>query len=538
MLRTCMEGRGHCPYAVYGGQRSLSICSVWRAEVTVHMQCCLNHDIRLVGGYSQYEGRVEVCYNNTWGTVCDDRFDSNEAIVICKQLGHTGSTAYSRAYYGQGSGPIWLDDLGCSGRETRLSNCSNYVIGSNNCQHSEDASVACEVLCSPSTGFQCSNGRWCQRHQQVLATLHRFDATMGNVFSKQNICNYVNNCGDNSDELGCGVWVWGLGYGYGVWSGYGYGVWGLALGYGFESGVWVWGMGLALGSGMGMVWNMVWYGYGVWIWVGYGYGSGVGMDGVWVWFWGLALGWVWTSGLALWSGVWALVWVWGLGSAWGLGPGSGSGLVWPLGLVWVGVWLWGLGSGSGSGSTGLVWGRGLGLGSVGGSRSGVWVSVWVWGIGLGLGYGVWFRCYYWSCISATLVCDGVINCPTYWYYNDYSDESGCAINCTDFGLRLVGGQSKLEGRVEMCYNNEWGTVCDDRWDTTDAIVACRQLGFTGGTALRNAYFGQGTGPILLDELACTGTERMLINCTSDGLGVHNCVHGEDAGCPMCGCVTP
>ena len=39
-----------------------------------------------------------------------------------------------------------------------------------------------------------------------------------------------------------------------------------------------------------------------------------------------------------------------------------------------------------------------------------------------------FRCYYWSCISATLVCDGVINCPTYWYYNDYSDESGCAIS--------------------------------------------------------------------------------------------------------------
>ena len=102
----CMEGRGHCPYALYVGQRSLSICSVWRAEVThggnvlcqLWMLCkhtplflgCLNHDIRLVGGYSQYEGRVEVCYNNTWGTVCDDRFDSNEAIVICKQLGHTG----------------------------------------------------------------------------------------------------------------------------------------------------------------------------------------------------------------------------------------------------------------------------------------------------------------------------------------------------------------------------------------------------------------------------------------------------------------
>ena len=65
-------------------------------------------------------------------------------------------------------------------------------------------------------------------------------------------------------------------------------------------------------------------------------------------------------------------------------------------------------------------------------------------------------------------------------------------------------------------------LCSD-----SAAHPCHSL--AGGTALRNAYFGQGTGPILLDELACSGTERMLINCTSDGLGVHNCVHGEDAG---------
>ena len=51
------------------------------------------------------------------------------------------------------------------------------------------------------------------------------------------------------------------------------------------------------------------------------------------------------------------------------------------------------------------------------------------------------------------------------------------LGCTEGEVRLVGGTSYQEGRVEICLNNVWGTVCDQMWDTTDAGVVCRQLGF-------------------------------------------------------------
>ena len=87
---------------------------------------------------------MEVYHNGVWGTVCDDGWDLNDAQVVCHELGYgTATAAIHGAFYGQGSGPIWLDDVNCVSTEWTIGNCSHRRWGSHNCGHNEDASVNC-----------------------------------------------------------------------------------------------------------------------------------------------------------------------------------------------------------------------------------------------------------------------------------------------------------------------------------------------------------------------------------------------------------
>uniref|UniRef100_A0A8C5PEY7 SRCR domain-containing protein n=1 Tax=Leptobrachium leishanense TaxID=445787 RepID=A0A8C5PEY7_9ANUR len=145
--------------------------------------------------------------------------------------------------------------------------------------------------------------------------------------------------------------------------------------------------------------------------------------------------------------------------------------------------------------------------------------------------------------SGRIWLDGVIctgdelalwECPhPLWGFSDCDHDEDVGVICDAEELRLVGGRTECEGRVEVKYQGEWGTVCDDEWDTANAAVVCRQLGCGNSNgdsySLQRSAFGAGSGRIWLDEVVCTGNELALWECPHQEWGIHDCGHNEDVG---------
>ncbi|CAI8023561.1 Scavenger receptor cysteine-rich domain superfamily protein [Geodia barretti] len=106
------------------------------------------------------------------------------------------------------------------------------------------------------------------------------------------------------------------------------------------------------------------------------------------------------------------------------------------------------------------------------------------------------------------------------------------VDCRSRGMRLAGGGTEAEGRVEVCFNSRWGTVCDNRWNENSTAVACKHLGFSE-TVNESRYFssdkfGKGIGPVLIDYINCTGLEGSLLRC-NHFTHASGCSHDSDVG---------
>ncbi|XP_032328794.1 antigen WC1.1 [Camelus ferus] len=106
--------------------------------------CSDSRRLRLADGGGRCAGRVEILHQGSWGTICDDGWDLTDAHVVCRQLGCGQAVdASPLARFGAGSGPIWLDELNCTGKEPHVWRCPSRGWGRHDCRHKEDAGVVC-----------------------------------------------------------------------------------------------------------------------------------------------------------------------------------------------------------------------------------------------------------------------------------------------------------------------------------------------------------------------------------------------------------
>ena len=129
------------------------LATAWALAATASAQIG-DGDLRLVGGDgTPGHGRLEIYHENTWGIICDDFFDKREAEVACRQLGYDHAEDHHIKLEGRRGQQIWLDNLDCNGRESRLSECRTLLWGANNCNAQlEAAGVTCSGVVAEDLG--------------------------------------------------------------------------------------------------------------------------------------------------------------------------------------------------------------------------------------------------------------------------------------------------------------------------------------------------------------------------------------------------
>nr|XP_042103541.1 antigen WC1.1-like isoform X5 [Ovis aries] len=451
-----------------------------------YISCEGSRQLRLVDGGGPCAGRVEILDQGSWGTICDDRWDLDDAHVVCRQLGcGKALQATVSSSFGAGSGPIWLGNVKCTGKESHVWRCPSWGWGKHYCDHSEDAGVICSGFVRLAGGDGPCSGR-----VEVYSGEAWIPVSDGNFTfpTAQVIC----------AELGCGKVVSVLGHElFRESDGQ---VWAEEFRCeGEEPELWVCprvpcpgGTCHHIGAA-----QVVCSAYSEVRLMTNGSSQCEGQVEMNI------------------SGRWRVL----CASPWSLANanvvcrqlGCGVAISTPRGPHLL------------EGGDQILTARFHCLGA---------------------------ESFLWSCPvtalggpdcshgnTASVICSGnqtqvLPQCSDSMAESAGSEASvESAPYCSDSRqLRLVDGGVPCAGRVEILDQGSWGTICDDGWDLDDARVVCRQLGC--GEALNataSAHFGAGSGPIWLDDLNCTGNESHVWRCPSRGWGQHDCRHKQDAG---------
>ncbi|TDH00339.1 hypothetical protein EPR50_G00187460 [Perca flavescens] len=525
------------------------ICNNWGNEDAA-VVC---NPLRLVNGTDRCSGRVEVQHDGQWGTVCDDEWDIKDAEVVCRAMDcGTAKTAKSSSFFGQGQGPIWLDDVGCIGNETSLMHCRNSTLGVHNCGHGEDAGVVCSANIRLMNGTDQCSGRVEFYHGGLWSAAYNLNWGMNEAAV---VCREM-NCGDPVKFSGS--------YGQGRHS----------RGYtiscsGRESSLTLCTLREYVRTGQDRFEEASVKCSG-----NVKLSDGPSQCAGRVEFYD--------------NGQWGNV----CGESWDVNDGNvvcrqldcgrahkittvaeyghGTGQTWIDQIRCNGMEstlsqcpqrpfrdkTCNTSSVAGVVCTGslevrLANGRDECSGRVEVRHGNVWQTVcdtdWTLskagvvceqlecGNALSAPGAAHFGQGSGSVVEASNSCfDNVTSlqqCSLKGFRGSRcGHEHDASALCAGNPLRLVNGTDRCSGRVEVQHDGQWGTVCDDEWDIKDAEVVCRAMDCgTAKTAKSSSFFGQGQGPIWLDDVGCIGNETSLMHCRHSTLGVHNCGHGEDAG---------
>ncbi|XP_078141077.1 scavenger receptor cysteine-rich domain-containing protein DMBT1-like [Centroberyx gerrardi] len=408
--------------------------------------------VRLVNGTSHCSGRVEVYYNDQWGTVCGDDWGMEDAEVVCRQLScGRALRAINFAYFGEGSEEIWISGVKCSGLEKSLSQCPHNRSGSHSCSHSEDAGVVCSASVRLVDGPDRCSGRVEVNHDGRWGTVCDDDWDLEDA---QVVCR----------EMECGTAQSAKRRAY-------------------------------FGAGTGKIWM-----------------NKLKCSG--------------TEGFLKECSHRGF-------RRHDCGHHQDAGVIC-------------------SAAVRLVNGTGRCSGRVEVYRHGQWGTVcgknWdmmeaeVVCLELGCGTALDYKRYSFfgegsgDIWMSGVMCDGHEDSVLHCHYDGPGTETcghhqDAGVICSESEkVRLADGPDVCIGRVEVYSKGQWGTVCDDGWDLNEADVVCRELGCGLASEVKlGAFYGPGSGDILMTDVNCTGSEGSLTKCPHSRLGKQKCGHHEDAG---------